>query len=455
MQAEVDQLRNLNLVANIDAEVGMKALFNPLILYNVFSSLDTPTLKSVRLVCTLWADVGTTFLGKQALLTYSIPPNPRNCKELTSFNPELARNIALQFYKDTKCCYNYPCTCPPNVTNLPPNFVLILPEISDKLETLKFSNLQAFELVQEIWCIFNFSNLTHLWITVNGKEHGRKVPPPPPQVETAEFRPLPNLKAFFLEISPICREYWSKGVMTFCQNLVNSAPHLEEVDLTANFYLDMKACGKLKNLRFNYDARSGLQFKTGEMTKMLESCRDSLESLTLDHTSWYESLKEVNLHLPNLTHLGLNNAHSYIIKDSLNVTNLPKVTHFSMSSIFPLCSFDIFAMDEPYHLRHIGITSLDLSCVHCPFKNRTDDGEAAGRLVNLFPAVKELKLKLIIQGGFDQYFLGLMGILQSFGDWELTSGQVEFEIFPEGHNDYEFGSKLIIAVLGGMAGWRV
>ncbi|XP_035712218.1 uncharacterized protein LOC118437372 [Folsomia candida] len=201
---------------------------------------------------------------------------------------------------------------------------------------------------------------------------------------------------------------------------------------------------------------------------MLESCRNSLERLSLDYVGGsYDYPVELNFHFPNLTHLGLLSADVYFIKDSLNITNLPKLTRLSIETnstefhddVDIDSVRDISALLEGYHSRHGGITSLDIRCAHHPQFNNVDE-QAPRALVYLFPAVKELKLNLRVefQSDYDQYFLSLVETMRSFNDWELTCGQVQFDIAtsyrtPLTTYDHEFGSLLVIAVLGGVTGW--
>lgn len=250
--------------------------------------MDTPTLKSVRLVCPVWADVGARFLGKQGRLTFSTPHNRIINKELTPFNHDLAKNIKLLFYTTRACYCNAVCTCSPY---LPPNFVTILPEISNKLETLKFFCVRAFEPAHEIWSAYHFPNLTHISITANGEDIDNKGRP---RLEMTEFQLLPNLKVFSVTITPSCEKVSSKIWMsTFCQKLLNSAPNLEEVDLNTSFYRKFTECRKLRNLSLKLDSWGNFQFEISQMTKMLDSCRNSVESLTLDYLGWYNGPIEV------------------------------------------------------------------------------------------------------------------------------------------------------------------
>ncbi|XP_035707617.1 uncharacterized protein LOC118435540 [Folsomia candida] len=114
----------------------------------------------------------------------------------------------------------------------------------------------------------------------------------------------------------------------------------------------------------------------------------------------------------------------------------------------------ISKMVETYHLRHTGITSLEVGCTHyAEFVNV--DGQTAGKLVTLFPGVKEFKLKLGIGSWSDWYgpedFLNLKEIMRSLSDWALTSGKVEIRIK---RVRKDLNEKFIIAVLEGMTEWK-
>lgn len=73
--------------------------------------------------------------------------------------------------------------------------------------------------------------------------------------------------------------------------------------------------------------------------------------------------------------------------------------------------------------------------------------------VHLFPGVKEFKLKLVIHvHNFTVEFLPLKEMMRSFGDWELTNGQVVIEGAQLSHEGLD--ERAITAVLGGMTGWK-
>lgn len=141
----------------------------------------------------------------------------------------------------------------------------------------------------------------------------------------------------------------------------------------------------------------------------------------------------------------------------MNVTNLPKLTHFSINT----CNYlDLSKMMANYYMHHTGITSLNVVCAYCA-EVGNQDRHAAAKLVTLFPAVKEYSLELQIDlAGDDVAFLSLRAMMQSFGGWELTRGQVniQYKWIPLSlaalnlHNESD--TEVVIAVMEGMSDWR-
>ncbi|XP_035711904.1 uncharacterized protein LOC118437167 [Folsomia candida] len=170
---------------------------------------------------------------------------------------------------------------------------------------------------------------------------------------------------------------------------------------------------------------------------------------------------KLDFHFPNLTHLKMDASTAYQIEDSLSMTNLPKLTHLSISS-----STNISEMIENYHTPHAGITSLHVAGTFNP----EDGNYAVVKLVNLFPAVTEFKLNVAIEfieyaysgeyiGRKDvqtQNILPLKETLQSLGGWELTCGgdvEVKFEYVVRGYSFEELDA-VGTAVLQGAAEWK-
>lgn len=128
-------------------------------------------------------------------------------------------------------------------------------------------------------------------------------------------------------------------------------------------------------------------------------------------------------------------------------------------------------MTKTLHTRHVGITSLHVRARHCS-NSWSQDGQAAVKLVNLFPAVQELKLWLSVEfvrnGDEMADFRPLKETMQSFGEWELTRGKVVVGSLPVSVDENEFhyysddlwdpslniDSDVVLTVLEGMSEWK-
>lgn len=107
---------------------------------------------------------------------------------------------------------------------------------------------------------------------------------------------------------------------------------------------------------------------------------------------------------------------------------------------------------------------------HCS-NGWSQDGQAAIKLVNLFPAVTELKLSLSVHfvrnGDETVDFRPLKEVMQTLGEWGLTQGKVVVGSLPvrSDENDYYYSghlfdpalnidSDVVVTVLEGMKEWR-
>lgn len=160
--------------------------------------------------------------------------------------------------------------------------------------------------------------------------------------------------------------------------------------------------------------------------------------------------------LPNLVHLTITAADVYRIEDSLNTTNLPELTHLSVS--FYRCR-DLSVMAAYQHAHHDGITVFHVGCT-THVESSDENGHSAVKLDNNFPAVDEFKLKLRMRLGdnVEHDFRTLKEAMESLGGWRLKSGQVDVQFVgyqTNGIDLYEvFASKVMIAMLDGLKGWK-
>lgn len=104
-----------------------------------------------------------------------------------------------------------------------------------------------------------------------------------------------------MRISAGYKNYFTHAFLSpISQGLLNCAPNLEKLELKANFFPDLTPCRKLGELKFDYQqCEVSRPFDISGITKMLESCRDSLKKLCLDfHGAHYD--EEIMVKSPEL-----------------------------------------------------------------------------------------------------------------------------------------------------------
>lgn len=273
------------------------------ILNKIFSTLNTTYLtglKSARLVCSVWAELGAKFLDEQGSISFSTDPDIAS-KELLSFNKNLAKNVALTICRD----HSSTCICSLQEVQsyhyLPPNSMQCLPEIYSVMDTLQVTLQVLHPHLDQMWNTYDFPNLTHISIIANilVLKNEKDIVRPEEEVEIREFRPLPNLKLLRLKINPAWEQFSSNYAPIF-QRQLNASPNLEELNMEANFYPDLTPCKYLKKLTYEYemyhDPFSIVTPDMNEFTRMLNNCRDSLENLCVRFKNKNSDVVKVRLH---------------------------------------------------------------------------------------------------------------------------------------------------------------
>lgn len=105
-----------------------------------------------------------------------------------------------------------------------------------------------------------------------------------------EFRPFPNLKGltFTSHDNPL-QTVISGGASTILQGLLNSAPNLEEVNMTIDFYPDFTSCKNLRILTFNCIGLHKITLSDpSAISRMMDTCSNSVVRLTL--SGFYKTL---------------------------------------------------------------------------------------------------------------------------------------------------------------------
>ncbi|XP_035715594.1 uncharacterized protein LOC118438882 [Folsomia candida] len=422
METIIPKMGDMNLE---EISLLRKAIMNPVILDKIFSHLDFLTLKnSVRSVCTVWADVGATLIGRRGRIVFS------DLGGMTSFNPNLARNIYLNLTSACCCCVRN-CKCQ---SKNPACFsVIVMPEVSKILARLEIYTDNVYgPRLNETWTGYNFRNRLSILVEKWGDDDLMGAP---------RFLPLPNLRSLsFQGRDSLPNKENSAGEVTIFQGILNSTPNLEEVAITANFYPDFAPCTKLKILKYKSicGQTSGKSADKFPLSEMLAKCPNSLEKFTLG--VWEEPVGQcvpvanseiLSFGLLNLSHLVIKAAELYEIED---ISRLPKLTHLTLKTV--TYGVSMSKMFQNYHSRHKGITRLELEFM--PSEDEQDT-QAAEKIVKLFPGVTQFKINL--DGAQN-----LAKTMRPFRAWRLASGEVNIEEVKS--------ADVVAAVLEGLAEWR-
>ncbi|OXA55095.1 hypothetical protein Fcan01_10299 [Folsomia candida] len=404
--------------------------FSTQLLNLIFPYLDAPSLKSARSVCTLWAELSTSFLGKWTSVTFTT----ENCcreeiskssKELGSLHPKLAKSVVLVLAQP-------PC----GWISLPKNLTTNLPHISDHIVEFDVTLSSRFEpTLERMWMMHHFPNLGLLTLTFvminidtsdNSENEDDNYNENHPPHKIPQFLNLPNLKSLKIVVKDKSEIDQDDGISSICQGLLNSAACVENVTIDASFYPDFTPCTKLDMLAYtfiHFEDFGQVYVDIPILTWMLGTCRNYLTRLTLSGQHDWEAFDPGTLMLPSM----------------------PNLVVLHIEEIFPLGNFlhSVHLPSDPhFDLPHKQITSLDVEAVYRYFDQ---DVETAARIVRLFPSVKKFRFKMTIldEGEDDPH---VMELLQSFATWDLTSGLVEIE------SDQETTD--VLAVLRGVAMWK-
>ncbi|XP_021959798.1 uncharacterized protein LOC110855696 isoform X1 [Folsomia candida] len=455
MQAEKSALSTQEMD---EMDVAPSALMNPLLLNVIFSYLDAPTLKkSVRPVCTLWADLGAPFLGGKTTVTFS---EDAQCGMSTSeiiglakFHPKLAKKVKLAA-----------STCPCDWSeDLPENFVKTLPKFARHVEEFEVKiNSSFLPGLHKVWQArrYRFQNLTKISIIICASYDENEF-----TIVTETYPKMENVKEISFTMADQYLPDQDDMAASICQKLLNAAPNVAEVELKASFYLDFSSSKKLA--KFSYTFVKFLDVETDEpvsfmdmdrVTEMLATCcGESLAELKLSHVAELNGDEEdddgdipeiLSLpSLPSLTRLSLSAMEAYRLGDCLQETNLPNLTHVTLvpSNKQYITLSDIF---EHFRQPHVGVTSLDLSAM---YDGDEDKVTTAAEIVRLFPAVAKFQLQLTnLQSedddDDDDMDSGVTDTLRNFAPWEVTSALVEMKNL-ESSGD-------VLATMKGLMGWK-
>ncbi|XP_035713825.1 uncharacterized protein LOC118438135 [Folsomia candida] len=377
----------------------------------IFAKLDVPDLKTSRLVCQDWADVGATFLGKRTLLGFNKLFSEPNFGEVSHVNDKLMRRVHM--WVD---CYK-------PITSLEKNAEFFkkafseLTKVSQLIREIHFVSMRN-ELVP-VWLegfralgSTKIQNITILCYQITlytiPAEALQKLPPQPGLTSVkciihSSFRETPR----------------SPDIQALLQIWIDSAPNLTTLDAMAFFYPNLEGCKNLKVLKFRlipHHVNFGNAYLS-HVTKMLGQVKDSLIELELGN--WlpqYGSMGEITVEelpiMSKLTTLSIYAIDAYRFHGFFDEDHFPKLKTLSFHSGHlesPLITH-LF-----YWRRHRGVQSLSLTVEF----GEEREMEFSGIMIPLFPAVKEFDFVMKFNS-----IPALSRILRPFRLWALERGNV-------------------------------
>ncbi|XP_035713889.1 uncharacterized protein LOC110857662 isoform X2 [Folsomia candida] len=401
------------------------ALAIPLVLDVIFNALPLPSLKTARLVCQTWNEVGTTHLGRRSVLAVdklfpccSLGPMP-------PLDGKLVRHISYNVDCASDDCNTDTCSDITGVECMSKNLGSFLSRIQDEpLEEIHFQVLDELcPVIAEALTNYPFAKLTTISLDLYGedyffdyREEEDDINPLEKYLMTWQCPSFPvrsSLKKLSLWVGDDGKNKPMPHFRNLFQKLINSAPNLTQLRIVDNFYPDLSTCRKLEV--FEYDGfplginvRDELHpaqaheiyqddetYKGGKVVQMLDQVKDSVVKVVLgrlpeedvelrQHKSHAKASLFILPRLPKLTSLFVHAVNIFGMKDNLNSHRLPKLQNVALRSSHK-CETALVDLLESMSSTNYDITSLRICLPPTP--------DLISRVRTLFPHVINLELE--------------------------------------------------------------
>ncbi|OXA44020.1 uncharacterized protein LOC110858026 [Folsomia candida] len=366
-----------------------KALQNPLVLDAIFANLGLPDLKTSRLVCKEWADVGATFLGKRALLQVNklFSYEDSETAKMAPVNDKLMRRLIISDKFDSSIPTN-------KKADVITRAITHVDNVSRLTREIKFlvSRKEFVPAFLEGIRMLGSTRIEHMGIfrawgggsidTIPANAYEKL--PSQPCLTSLKFQALSDFQHRVAD----CNEF-----RPLIQVWLDSAPNLTSFDVATPFNPNLEACTSLKVLKFKLLKCCDSHYRQINVTKMLTQVKDSLIELELCHSVHdYVPLQQIQTAdevpvMSNLTSLTIHAAKVYEIGDFFNENHFPKLRSFSVRNGFKPSSL---LTHVNLWSRHRGVHSLELIMDHYAWEVQ----EFGGKMIDLFPSVKEFDFRM-------------------------------------------------------------
>ncbi|OXA47657.1 uncharacterized protein LOC110855629 [Folsomia candida] len=416
--------RRVTSLPNLDTQVAdnnsatSKALRNPLVLDVVFAQLNNSDLKVARLVCREWGDVGASLLGKRAFLDINkiFQLKGTTLHLATPVHEKLTRKLVIKEKFDPSVPANRTDDV---ITNIFTELSFNLSEVTRDIEFYITLKKLAIAFLNGLRTLKS-TQLQHISIYIHSTNWNVNKA----RIQSLQKLPVQqNLTSMKFEIPADTRK-WGSGIHTFqpvLQVLIDSAPNLTSLDVTASFCPNLEGCKNLKVLKFcfencNHGACRNFDVATTTVTTMLTPVRDSLIELELSYDVHKSQIGDQvrNLDVPimsNLISLTVNPGYVYI-REFFDEKHIPKLRNLTLRD-----QYYVFA-DLSTHLnfwrQHRGVQFFVLQ-ISGNYRINLQHGE---QIVHLFPAVKKLDATVSINSNLAPE------VMSPFHLWDLEEARL-------------------------------
>ncbi|XP_021966467.2 uncharacterized protein LOC110861644 [Folsomia candida] len=412
--------REVETIANFAMST---ALLNPIALNAIFAHLGLSDLKTARLVCREWSEIGATLLGKQG----RIESNSLFCYHtsdlhlITPVHPKLMGNIIISSRFDASIHFKKRAAVISKVFT-------ILSEQNTREITFMSSEKKFIPVFLEGMKTLKSTKIQTIRIFLPQPNLGECVDER--RIQACGKLPVQlSLTSLEFQSSP---DLWhetgrSDEFQPALQILIDSAPNLTSLIVVAPFYPNLEGCTSLKVLEFQFkicDHTACADLNLGAVINMLAQVKDSLTVLRLYTGGERVSVsQDKNLSVPvlsKLTSVSINFVKAYLMEGFFDEEHLPKLKHLDFSH------FRCTATDLSSYLnlwkRHRGVESLWLPLGRSCMESGFEFGQKIGKL---FPTVKKFDFMMEILDNVNPADVEKM--IEPLQKWDLKESHVFVE----------------------------
>ncbi|XP_021959742.1 uncharacterized protein LOC110855641 [Folsomia candida] len=410
------------------------ALKNPVILNKILEHLSLPDLKTSRLVCREWDDVGASLLGKRAYLIINqlFCYDGSNLSQMTCVNEKLKRRLLI---------FGVSQPFIPGDTSVEV-FTQMITQIPQVTNEIKFHVTQRKFAVAflERMALLKPTNIQH--VSIFFCPHLRTLTVDHLASEYPQLLVQANLTSIKFQPGQHRLEDGHPVYETFLQALIDSAPNLTSLNVLGTFYPNLERSKKLNVLEFNlsrWHAGTPSKLDLAALTRMLAQVKDSLIRFKFHCSGRNIVTEERNLSFPvlaKLSSIAFLDVNLLTIHDCFGEYYLPKLQNFTITNRGECNLLTDINLWRP----HRGVKSLTVDARNWPDTHE----EFSTMIVQLFPGIKKFNFTISLNA--EKLLDKIKSRMSPFEIWDLEEVTVVAKRAKE--------TTLVVELLKNMANWK-